>query len=215
MKILVVGKSYVEGFALHIAEALSKMDHSVRRFEPAAKSLALPGRLEHWLGQVRALVASAVDIFELFGAGTAASSMKGWAGASDRNFELVPASTLDTVLRRRFPGKRCLFVVDIEGSERRMLRGAASYFSADRRPVWLVETAISEHQPDAVATNPHMLSTFQIFSDRGYETFTADEQLPPARKDEVTDIVATYRGTLSTHNFLFIDCGSQTDLFGA
>lgn len=37
MKILVVGKFYTEGFALHIAETLSDMGHQVSRFEPGAK----------------------------------------------------------------------------------------------------------------------------------------------------------------------------------
>lgn len=38
MNILVIGKFYTEGFALHIAETLSTMGHTVRRFEPGCKS---------------------------------------------------------------------------------------------------------------------------------------------------------------------------------
>lgn len=41
--ILVIGKFYTEGFALHIAETLEAMGHIVRRFEPGYKVNRLPG----------------------------------------------------------------------------------------------------------------------------------------------------------------------------
>lgn len=47
MNILVVGKFYVEGFALHIAETLEAMGHQTRRFEPGFAS----NRIGGWLGQ--------------------------------------------------------------------------------------------------------------------------------------------------------------------
>jgi len=44
MNILIVGKFYVEGFALHIAETLDSMGHRVTRFEPGVKYRNLGGR---------------------------------------------------------------------------------------------------------------------------------------------------------------------------
>ncbi len=38
MRILIVGKFYTEGFALHIAQTLSAMGRDVHRFEPGVKS---------------------------------------------------------------------------------------------------------------------------------------------------------------------------------
>lgn len=43
MNILVIGKFYTEGFALHIAETLKAMGHVVRRFEPGHRSNRWPG----------------------------------------------------------------------------------------------------------------------------------------------------------------------------
>ena len=45
MNILVIGKFYNEGFALHIVETLSAMRHAVRRFEPGFRSGRIGGRV--------------------------------------------------------------------------------------------------------------------------------------------------------------------------
>ena len=61
MNILVVGKFYPEGFALHIAETLTNMGHTTRSFEPGIKGGRLGGRLGHRLDQVRGVIHSATD----------------------------------------------------------------------------------------------------------------------------------------------------------
>jgi spore maturation protein CgeB len=61
MNILVIGKFYTEGFALHISETLTAMGHTVRRFEPGFKSARIGGRLGHRMDQVRGVIHSATD----------------------------------------------------------------------------------------------------------------------------------------------------------
>lgn len=61
VNVLVIGKFYTEGFALHIAETLASMGHSVRRFEPGSRSQRLRGRLGHRVDQVRRVVHSSSD----------------------------------------------------------------------------------------------------------------------------------------------------------
>jgi len=61
MNILVIGKFYTEGFALHIAETLVSMGHSVRRFEPGFRSGRIGGRIGHRLDQVRRVIHSSTD----------------------------------------------------------------------------------------------------------------------------------------------------------
>ena len=61
MNILIVGKFYTEGFALHIAETLVTLGHHVRRFEPGFKSQRLNGRFGHRLDQVRGVIHFATD----------------------------------------------------------------------------------------------------------------------------------------------------------
>ncbi|WP_018700263.1 CgeB family protein [Amorphus coralli] len=57
--ILVIGKFYTEGFALHIAETLAAMGHGVRRFEPGMSRL--PGRVGQRVDQVRSVLHGASD----------------------------------------------------------------------------------------------------------------------------------------------------------
>jgi spore maturation protein CgeB len=61
MNILVIGKFYTEGFALHIAETLVGMGHDVLRFEPGFLSGRIGGRVGHRLDQVRGVIHSATD----------------------------------------------------------------------------------------------------------------------------------------------------------
>lgn len=61
MNILVIGKFYTEGFALHIAETLTVIGHSVRRFEPGFRHNRVGGRFGHRLDQMRGVIYSVTD----------------------------------------------------------------------------------------------------------------------------------------------------------
>jgi spore maturation protein CgeB len=61
MNILVIGKFYSEGFALHIAETLAAMGHAVRPFDPGYRPNRLPGVLGKRPDQVFGLLYSTSD----------------------------------------------------------------------------------------------------------------------------------------------------------
>jgi spore maturation protein CgeB len=61
MNILVIGKFYTEGFALHIAETLSGMGHDVKRYEPGFRSALFGGSFGRRLDQVRGVIHSSSD----------------------------------------------------------------------------------------------------------------------------------------------------------
>lgn len=61
MNILVVGKFYTEGFALHITETLAVMGHGVQRFEPGFRSNRIGGKFSQRLDQVRGVFHSTSD----------------------------------------------------------------------------------------------------------------------------------------------------------
>ena len=104
-----------------------------------------------------------VGIIEIYGGGTGASLLKGWAGTPESYVTLVPCSTMDRVLGNRFQGSKTLMIVDIEGAEKLMLEGAAAFVAMEPKPVWLVEISVGEHQPKGIKINPNLLSTFQLF----------------------------------------------------
>ena len=63
-------------------------------------------------------------IAQIYGHGTGASLVKGWAGCPENHNQYIPVSTLDNVLGKRLSGKKVLYLVDIEGAEYSMLKGA-------------------------------------------------------------------------------------------
>lgn len=155
-----------------------------------------------------------IGIAKIYGWGTGASLVSGWAGSSDRYFSLVPVSTLNTVLGTRFIGKSMLFIVDVEGAEMAMLQGATNYLDATPRPTWMVEIAALEHQSSTKRINPNLVGTFDLFFRRGYAVRTVDEKFRPVTRDEVERVAATGHDTLGTHNFVFAE-KSILDQIGA
>lgn len=156
-----------------------------------------------------------VGVIEIYGGGTGASLVKGWAGTPEQYVTLVPSTTLDNALNTRFQGKRCFILVDIEGAEQLMLEGASSIIDMVPRPVWMMEISISEHQPKGISVNPNLSSTFHFFWNNGYEAWTADRQCRIIYPDEIKKIVETGIDTIHTHNFLFIEKGKKRDVFNA
>lgn len=146
-----------------------------------------------------------VGVVNIYGAGTGASLVKGWAGIPNSYSSLIPVSTLDLVLGSRFQQERCLIVVDIEGAERWMLEGARSYVHRKPRPIWMMEIAITEHQPISGSINPNLLTTFDMFWDTGYDAWTANDACQEVTRSAITNIANGGEDRLRTRNFLFVD----------
>lgn len=143
------------------------------------------------------------DILQMWGGGTGASLVKGWASISESYVTQVPILSLDRVLGDILRDKRALLLVDIEGAEFMMLQGAKQTLMNEPRPIWLMEISSSEHQPAGVAMNPRFAETFGLFFEHGYQALTADaaaEEISPAMVQEVV----TGQRKLGTHNFVFI-----------
>ena len=135
-------------------------------------------------------------LIEIFGGGTGASLIKGWAGTPERYVRLVPSSTLSNVLGARFMGKKCFILVDIEGSEKSMLEGAINLLETDPKPIWMVEISIKEHQPKGKKINPDLITTFQIFWEHGYEAWTAKSSPRRIDLDELKLIYESGQDTI-------------------
>ncbi len=185
-------------------------------FEPIGENLRYlynNVRVNLWADRIEIFpmaLSNRIGIVEIFGGGTGASIVQGWAGTSQHNVRLVPTSTLDKVLGTRFHGRNCFFIVDIEGAEKQMLEGAVASLYARPKPIWMVEISITTHQPKGIKINPHLLATFQIFWKGGYEAWTADKRLRLVQPDEVQNIVRTGEDSILTHNFLFIENGIKS-----
>ena len=145
---------------------------------------------------------SRTDILQMWGGGTGASLIKGWAAIHESYVTHVPVLSLDRVLGNAIKGKKALILADIEGAEFMMLQGAAQALQNEPRPIWMMEISTTEHQPEGTAMNPNFEKTFEVFFDCGYRAFTADAEAKKIEKSDVKDVVAN-RKRLTTHNFVF------------
>jgi FkbM family methyltransferase len=100
-------------------------------------------------------------LLALYGAtGTAASLLKGWAGHSDKYSEIVPITTLDSVLWNVDADKKVFVKIDVEGAEFSVLSGASRTLDYPNQIAWLIEICLNEyHQSGA---NPKFKETFDV-----------------------------------------------------
>lgn len=154
-------------------------------------------------------------ILKLFGSGTAASLVDGWAGTSSENFSLVPVVTLDGVLAGRFEDQSIFILIDVEGAELSVLQGALGTLNRKRKPWWLIEITVSEHQPAGTKVNPNLLATFDLLYSGGYEIWALSVQPRRIHRDEVVQISETEIDTIKIHNFLCVDSGAIQDALAA
>lgn len=141
------------------------------------------------------------DILKMWGGGTGASLVKGWAANPETYVTQVPILSLDRVLGDTLHGKKTLILVDIEGAEFMLLQGANQTLMNEPRPIWLMEISTTEHQPKGVDINPNFSKTFELFFTHGYRAFTADDaeqEITPA----VVQQVLVGAKKLDTHNFV-------------
>lgn len=104
----------------------------------------------------------------LYGVGTAASFIKDWSGVSTK-MRMVPLSTLDILVAKRFSGRKIVIKIDVEGIEYRVLKGARETMSLSPAPVWIVETGLTDHFPSG--HNADFIKVFEEFWSIGYTAY--------------------------------------------
>ena len=177
--------------------------------EPHPENVALLLRnlkINHWKAEVHPVACgSEPDVLELYGGGTSASLVKGWAGQSNTHSLLVPILCLDDIIGSRFSDERVFCLIDVEGAELSVLRGAVNLLRRVPRPVWLTEISINEHYSADSTQNPNLLQTFEIFFNAGYIAYAVEKTLRPVSLEEVSLISKGGQDTIGVHNFIFTD----------
>lgn len=133
----------------------------------------------------------------LFGSGTGASLIEGWAGATQRT--VVPVHTLDAILTGAgVLDKRLVVKMDVEGSELGVLAGAERALAANA--TWMLEVNFEHHHPSG--RNPDFAAIFQRFWEAGY-TATALEGGRTITPDDVTRWLGNDHRDFGGHNYGF------------
>ncbi|MVF12929.1 FkbM family methyltransferase [Ketobacter sp. MCCC 1A13808] len=148
-------------------------------------------------------------IVEIYGAGTGASIVQGWAGNSKASPQLAPSSTIDAILTNKFELDNALILIDVEGAEYFVLKGAEELLNSRSRPIWIIEIAIDEHQPGGASINKYLMKTFEILWSSGYESWTVCSEPKKVTRAMIENIINSGVNNLSTHNFLFKSAENQ------
>jgi len=185
--------------ALHLGK-------SVVAFEPVARNLfymLLNIKSNGWsdLAEVYPVaLGDKTSIMPIWGGGTGASLIKGWAATPFNDVSMVPVHTLDRVLGDCGKGRRYIVLMDVEGAELAVLRGASKMLAHMPSPLWIVEISYDEHHPKSF--NPNYFDTFELFFAAGYRAF----ELSPAR-EEITlstlSLIAQGQRKPASHNYIF------------
>jgi len=187
--------------ALSMGKAVVAVEPNTRNLHYLLKNIKNNG----WEKQAEVFsvaMGSGTDILQMWGGGTGASLVKGWAAIPESYVTQVPILSLDRMLGDTLSCKRALILVDIEGAEFMMLQGAKQTLMNEPRPIWLMEISYSDHQPKGIVMNPRFAETLGVFFDNGYQVFTANaaaDEITP----EIVQEVAMGQRKLGTVNFVF------------
>lgn len=112
----------------------------------------------------------------IFGVGTGASLLRGWANNPESLSQIVPVVRLDDVVAPPKQGERVLILVDVEGFEYPALQGATALIKAAEKPVWMIEI-ISDGNKATQSQDAR--STFELMTAQGYVARCARPALEP------------------------------------
>jgi FkbM family methyltransferase len=174
--------------------------------EPLASNLTLLYRnlLANGLYDVEVYpvgLASKPGLRRLFGGGTGASFIAGWAATPERWSRMVPVTTLDVILGARFTGAQLVIKMDVEGFELEVLRGAQQALSMDPRPKWLVEICLNQLH---CQRNKEFEEIFEVFWRNGYVAKTATTTPQLISREDVERWLHLRAVDFGSHNYLFV-----------
>lgn len=150
-------------------------------------------------------------LIDIYGSGTAASLIHGWAGVESAVKQTVAVSTLDSIVGMRFVGKKIFAIVDVEGAEYLLLEGASGILRQEPKPSWMIEICYKEHQPSGIEINPNFLRTFELMWDSGYESYAVSEKITKVDKKIIQRVLNNEIPNFNVFTFIFIEKGKSLD----
>jgi len=179
----------------------------VLSFEPSARNLKFLCR-NLWDNQFQNVevfplgLAKEPGLSRLYGFGGISSFVRGWADADERRFATVPVTSLDTVIADRFPGRKLLIKMDVEGFELDVLAGAERTLNRLPMPTWFVEILLIPERVQSDGSSS-FAAAFETFWSRGYNCKKLNTTRDLVRPEDVRRWVSARRVEDGTRNFLF------------
>ena len=138
---------------------------------------------------------------KIFGMWSTVSLIKGFADGVTVPRTVPVAQLDDAVLGHRWASGKLLLLVDVEGWEKFVLRGASRILALVPKPIWIIEVLLTE---DDDGPQEQCLEVFELMHEAGYRSYCigSDESL-----EEVVEGNDLLNGSFrpSNHNYLFVD----------
>ena len=145
----------------------------------------------------------AVGSADIFGEGTGASFVSGWARNPNALRHTVPVRPLDDILEQETITAQTLFLVDVEGFELEVLHGAAKTLANPAKPVWMLESGLTDHRPGG-EMNLAFLKVMEIAAENGYRVLSAVDPRVEISIETVRHSIEGGTDRIKVHNFLFV-----------
>lgn len=143
---------------------------------------------------------------EIFGVGTGASFVKGWARNPESLHHTVDVRPLDDIVAADSLSGRSVFLVDVEGFELEVLKGADAILSLKDKPIWLLESGLSDHRQGG-ELNPMFEEVFALLQRHGYDMYCINRPEQAVSGAEIRRSLETGKDLIGGHNFLLVPEG--------
>lgn len=141
-----------------LPENLSFIYRNIRQNDLASKVSVFPVAV----GQTSGLA-------KFFGASTGGSLLKGWNQQVDDGID-VPLFSLDALIGYGLQGTKPLILIDVEGAEFEVIKGAKHIVTSIPEAIFCVEIPAKEFMPGE-KMNPHFYDIFEFFHAAGFLAF--------------------------------------------
>ena len=151
------------------------------------------------------------DQVEIFGVGTGASLVSGWARNPSSLSTQVQVRRLDDVLKDVTLSQHSVFLCDVEGFELEALRGAQAILAHPAKPTWMIETGLTDLRDDT-ALNPNFLPLFDLVTGHGYLLYALAERRQPITRAMIERSLAAGVDHIGGINFVLAPPGRDVSL---
>lgn len=159
-----------------------------------------------WGDNITVLPVAAGEVtgfIDIYGIGTGASVVKGWANNPAHLKQTVPVVRIDSIIHPAPLGQALFILMDIEGFEYHALKGATSLIESTNKPIWFIEI-IGDGGP--IDKNiVRFKETFIIMLDAGYNAYMADENMRQLSLEDILALEKNAAAQNASRNYLFLD----------
>ena len=139
----------------------------------------------------------------IYGEGTGASIIPGWAQNPSRLKHIVPMKKLDNILSNEKVTSKSVILIDVEGFEFDVLLGAENILGSPDKPVIMLESGLTDHRSEG-GLNLKFLEIFKFIVQNGYRVFNVNDINFEITQELIEKNIEQNEDQLGTHNFLII-----------